>query len=94
LRGPNLPEIILKKKNKLLSDENTCAILHIPTRLFTIEEVKTIIKNLNLKKMPHYDLITNQILQKILWKMKNGNKIYIYICNAVLKWNFFPSHGR
>jgi len=36
-----------------------------PTKPFSINEVEAVIKDLNPKKAPGYDLITNQILQKL-----------------------------
>jgi len=58
-------EIALEEENKLLSDNTISAILDTPTKPFSIREVSAVIKNLNPKKMPNYDLITNQILQKL-----------------------------
>jgi hypothetical protein len=54
---PNPREIILEEENKLLSDDITFATPDTPTRLFIIKEVRTVIKNLNAKKAPDYDLI-------------------------------------
>jgi len=56
----------LEKENKLLSEDSTFVTLDCPTRFFTIKKVKAVIKNLNPKKTPGYDLIINQILQKLL----------------------------
>jgi hypothetical protein len=65
---PNPREISLQEKNKMLSDDTTSATLDTLTKSFTIKEVsiiKEVIKNLNPKKAPGYELITNQILQKL-----------------------------
>jgi len=43
---------------------------------------KKVIKNLNLKKAPIYDLISNQILQKLA---KMGIKFIAQLYNAVLR---------
>jgi len=62
---PNSQEIILKEENRLFFNDITSTIPDIPTRSFIINEVKVIIKYVNPKKAPSYDLITNQILQKL-----------------------------
>jgi hypothetical protein len=62
-----------KKENKLLSED----ILDILTRSFIVKEVRSIIKNLNSKKAPDYDLITNEILAEI--------KFITQLYNAVLR---------
>jgi len=54
----------LEEENNLLSDA-IIAILDIPTKSSTIKKVRVVIKNLNPKKAPDYDFITNQILQKL-----------------------------
>jgi len=51
--------------NKLFSDDIILATLDTFITPFIISEVKTIIKYLNSKKAPGYDLITNQILWKL-----------------------------
>jgi hypothetical protein len=50
LFNPNLHEITLQQDNKLHSDAVTATTLDIFTKSFTIKELRTIIKNLNLKK--------------------------------------------
>jgi len=62
---PNSQEITLKEKNRLFFNDTTSTILDIPTRSFIINEVKAVIKYVNPKKVPNYDLITNQILQRL-----------------------------
>jgi len=61
--------------------------IDIPTKPFSVKKVRAIIKNLNLKKAPSYDLIINQILQKL---SEIGIKFIILLCNAVLRRDFFP----
>jgi len=43
----------------------TSTILDTTTGYFIIKEMRVVIKNLDPKKTPVYDLITNQILQKL-----------------------------
>jgi hypothetical protein len=79
----NSCEITLEKENKLLFDD-------IPSTLdtFIIKKVRAVIKKRQLNpKAPAYDLITNQILQKVLEK---GIKYITQICNTVLRRSFFP----
>jgi len=61
----NLTEITQEKENRLLSDDIIPATQDTPTRSFTVNEVKTIIKHLNPKKTPVYDFIINKVLQKL-----------------------------
>jgi len=56
------------------------------TSPFTINEVKAIIKHLNPKKAPGYDLITNKVLQML---PKIAIKYITQLCNAVLRRRFF-----
>jgi uncharacterized protein (UPF0335 family) len=58
----NPREIKLEEENKLLSDDITSTTTDTTTRPFTVREVRAAIKNLNPKKAPGYNLITNQIL--------------------------------
>jgi len=46
---------------------------------------------LNPKKAPRYDLITNQVLQKL---PKKGIRFIIQLCTAVLKQGFFPPQWK
>jgi hypothetical protein len=46
------------------------------------------IKNLNPKKAPSYDLITNQLLQKL---PETGIKYIIQICNAIRRGSLFQT---
>jgi hypothetical protein len=60
---PNLREITLEEESKLQLDAITVATLDIPSKFFTIKEVRAIIKNLNPKKTSFYDFITSEALQ-------------------------------
>jgi len=82
----NLREIIRNEKNRFLSDNTIPAIQDTPTSLFTVNEVKVVIKHLYRKKAPGYDLITNQVLQKL---PETAIKYITQLCNAVLKHGFF-----
>jgi len=57
------------------------------TSLFTVNEVKAVLKHLNPKKAPSYDLITNKVMQNLPEMVR---KYIIQLCNAVLKRGFFP----
>jgi len=46
----------------------------VPARPFTVKEVQGAIRVLNPKKAPDYDVMTNQVLQKL--QKKERNKIY------------------
>jgi hypothetical protein len=76
-------------ENEILSNETNFATLDIPERSFTIKEVRAVIRNVNPpeKKMPDYDFITNQILQKL---PQIGMKYISQLCNAILRQGFFP----
>jgi hypothetical protein len=56
---------------------------------FLIKEVRAEIKNLNSKKPPGYDLITNQILLPEM-----GIKYITQLCNEVLESGFFPPQWK
>jgi len=58
-------EIIIDEEKKLLTDTNIPAKMVAPAKLFTIKEVRAAIRVLNPKKAPGYDLISNQVLQKL-----------------------------
>lgn len=91
---PNPREITLEEENKLLSEPvtaTTTTSLDTPTKPFTSKEVRTAIKNLNPKKAPGYDLITNRILQMMPDK---AIKFITQICNAVLKRASFPLNEK
>jgi len=80
----------------LLSNDTTPAIQDISTNLFTVNEMKAVMKHLNAKKTLDYDLITNKILQKL---PKMTIKYITQLCNAVLRRGFssilsLPSTGR
>jgi len=53
---------------------------------FSVNEIKAIIKHLNPKKAPSYDLIINQVLQKL---PEMGIKYIIQLCNAILRRGYF-----
>jgi len=76
---PNPCEITLEEDNKLLSDNTTPAILDTPMRPYVIKEGRAVIRNLNPKKTPGYDLITNQTLQKL---SEMGTEYINRLCNA------------
>jgi len=58
-------EIIVEEKNRLLSDITTSAKMVVPTRPFTTKEMRAAIRVLNPEKALCYDLINNQVLQKL-----------------------------
>jgi len=75
------------EENRLLSDNTIPATPQGPFfRRESRSEVKAVIKYRNPKKAPSYDLITNQILQKL---SKMGIKYITQLCNAVLREGFF-----
>jgi len=84
---PNLREIILEEENKLLSDDIISATLD-PYKALHYQRNESLIKNLNPKKASSYDLITNQVLQKL---PEMGIKFITQLCNVVLRWGFFPN---
>jgi len=61
---PHPGEITIDEKKKLRTDTNTSGQMATPAMPFTVNEVRAAIKVLNPKKVPGYDLITNQVLQK------------------------------
>jgi len=87
-------EITLKEENKPFSNANTVVILNIPRKSFIVKKVRTVIKNLHPKKVPGYDLIINQVSQKLLHR--NRNKIYhpTNIVTYSSDRTFFYSNGR
>jgi len=60
--------IILEKENRLLLDANNPAKMNTLTRSFTVKKGRDAIRELNPKKAPGYDLIINQVLQKLSQK--------------------------
>jgi len=84
-------EIIIDKEKKLLTDTNTSAQMAAPAMLFTVNEVRAAIKMLNPKKAPGYDLITNQVLQKLPEK---GIRFITQLCYTVLRQGFFPPQSK
>jgi len=61
---PHPREIIIDEEKKLLTDTNTSAQMAVPVMPFTVNEVRAI-RVLNPKKALGYDLITNEVLQKL-----------------------------
>jgi len=59
--------------------------------LFTVNEVRVAIRVLNPKKAPGYDLITNQVQQKLPEK---SIRFITQLCNAVLRQSFFPPQWK
>jgi len=49
----------------LSSDAITAITLDTSTKSFTVTEVRLVIRNLNPKKTSNYNVIINQILQKL-----------------------------
>jgi uncharacterized membrane-anchored protein len=81
--------ITLEEENKLFSNVISHAFCHeIPPKSFIAQEVRAVIKNLNPKKAPSYDLIIHQVLSEI------GIKLITQLCNAVLKQVFFHPNKR
>jgi len=62
---PHPREITIDEEKKLLTDTNTSAQMAVSLMPFTVNEVRAAIKVLNPKKAPGYDLITNDVLQKL-----------------------------
>jgi len=62
-------EITIDKEKKLFTDTNIPAKMVTPAMPFTVNEIRVTIRVLNPKKAPNYDLITNQVLQKLLKKV-------------------------
>jgi len=80
-------EITIDEEKKLLTNTNTSTQMAVPVMPFTVNEVRAAIRVLNPKKAPGYDLITNQVLQKL---PKKGIRFITQHCNAVLRQGFFP----
>jgi len=62
---PHPREIIKDEEKKLLKDTNSSAQTAAPAIPFTVNEIRAAIRVLNPKKAPGYDLITDQVLQKL-----------------------------
>jgi len=62
-----------------------------PAMFFTVNEVRAAIRVLNPKKAPGYNLITNQVLQKLSEK---GIRFITQLCNAVLRQGFFSPQWK
>jgi len=63
----------------------------VPVMPFAVNEVRAAIRVLNPKKTPGYDLITNQVLQKLTEK---GIRFITQLCNAVLRQGFIPPRWK
>ncbi|KAH0945612.1 hypothetical protein HN011_002179, partial [Eciton burchellii] len=79
-------QIILEKENKLLTDAVITVTIDASIMIFTVKEVRAVIKNLNPKKTVGY-LITNHLLQKL---PGIGIKFIIQLYNTVFRRGFFP----
>jgi len=63
LHPPSTHETTIDEEKKLITDTNTSAQMATPAMPFTVNYVRAVIKVLNPKKAPGYDLITNQVLR-------------------------------
>jgi len=88
---PHSREITIDEEKKLLTDTNTSARMAAPVMTFIVNEVRAAIRVLNPKTTPGYDLITNQVLQKLPEK---GVRFITQVCNAVLRQGFFPPQWK
>jgi len=84
----NPSKTTLKEENRLLPDNTISATLNNLTKSFTINEVKAIIKSLNPKKEPGYDL---RNIANTAEAARNVNNIHIQVNNAVLRRDLFSS---
>jgi len=84
-------EITIDEERELLTNTNTSTQMPVPAMPLTINEVRTAIRVLHPTKAPGYDLITNQVLQKLPEK---GIRFITQLCNAVLRQDFFPSQWK
>jgi len=84
-------EITIDEEKKLFIDTNTPAKMVAPARPITVKEVRTAIRVLNPKKTTGYDLITNQVLQKLSEK---GIRFITLFYNAALRQDFFPPQWK
>jgi len=88
---PYSREITIDEEKKLLTDTNTSTQMATLAMPFTVNEVRVAIRVLNPRKAPGYDLITNQVLQKLPEKDKYKSIRFItQLCNAILRQGFFP----
>lgn len=75
----------MEEINKILNEPFQ---MELPIPKFKFNEVKNVImKEINPKKAPGYDLITGRILQKLT---KKGIMAILHIFNAIVKLNYFP----
>lgn len=66
--------------------------MDLPIAKFKIKEVKQVIaKEINPKKAPGFDLITGKIIQQLTPKCI---KFITFICNAVIRLNYFPNQWK
>jgi len=76
-------------ENKITSFLDSPFQMDLPHEKLTVKKVKhTIMREINIKKAPGYDLITGKILKELSEK---AIKLLTYIFNAMLRINYFPS---
>jgi len=83
---PHPREIGIVQEKRLLTDTNTLAQMAALAMPFTVNEIRAAIRVLNPKKAPGYDLIINQVLQRLPEK---SIRFITQFCNAVLRQGFF-----
>jgi hypothetical protein len=63
--------------------------MELPHCKFKTKEIKQVImKEINIKKAPGFDLISGKVLQELSEKCY---KLITFIFNAILRTNYFPS---
>ena len=77
--------------NEVHSFVESAGQLELPIKKFSISELKCIIKKLNVKKAPGYDLITGKILKEL---PTHALKYIIYLFNAILRLSYFPKQWK
>jgi len=90
----SLIHVRLLYRRKLLSDDITTAILNTLIKSLkkkSVKEVRAVIEDLKPRKTLGYDLITNQIIQKLL---DIRIKFIIQLCNTILRWGFFSTQWK
>ncbi|XP_050497173.1 LINE-1 retrotransposable element ORF2 protein isoform X2 [Diabrotica virgifera virgifera] len=58
-----------------------------PIENIKINEIKDLVKNLDIKKAPGYDLISGKICKNL---PEEGLRLVVYIFNAIIKLGYFP----
>lgn len=81
----------LQTEEKIIKALEAPFQLDFPIKLFKIKEVSTIIKKINCKKAPGYDLITGKILQQLPEK---GIRMITQLCNTVIRLQIVPSQWK